>query len=201
MANRKPKHISVRGFTLLELLVVIAIMGLILAALTGGVRFAGRAWQTQERIIARQGDRDSVQNLLRQLIASGRDFEGDRATLHFVGALPRALDREGPFDIVLRTEGDRLVIDWRPHFNSAAPAAELDGTDAPSPSAETELAGNISGLGLAYYFVKSDGPSGWQTEVADKTNAPALVKISVQTADGEGWPTLVVAPMIESAEK
>src|SRR5258708_39228865 len=87
-----------RGFTLLELLVVILILGLIVTALTGGVRFAGRAWATQERRIDRLDDVDAVQNVLRQLIASGYGFQGDASSMHFITTMPRALARGGLYD-------------------------------------------------------------------------------------------------------
>lgn len=191
MVDRRHNDKSERGFTLLELLVVVTILGLILVALTGGIRFAGRAWETQERMIARQGDLDAVQNVLRQLIASGQAFEGHAGALHFVGTLPRALKREGLFDIVLRTAGDRLVIDWQPHFKGAIP---------PGEAMETELARNVSALDFAYYFVKGEEPGGWKRESKDKKR-PALIQIALQNADGRAWPPLVVAPMIERTVK
>src|SRR5689334_9712496 len=46
------------GFTLLEVLIVIIILGLILAALSSGVRFAGKVWQVQQRDTTVQGDLD-----------------------------------------------------------------------------------------------------------------------------------------------
>ena len=59
------------GFTLLEVLVALTILGLILVALTNGVRFAGQAWERQERGAGKRGDTDAVQNILRTLIAGG----------------------------------------------------------------------------------------------------------------------------------
>src|ERR1051326_7464806 len=92
------------GFTLMELLIVIVIFGMIQLMLFGGVRFAGRAWDMQERRIDRQGDFSAVQTVLRQMIASGRGFEGDGGTLRLVGALPKSLKRGGLFDIEIKTE-------------------------------------------------------------------------------------------------
>ena len=81
------------GFTLFELLIVVTILGLIVVAMTNGVRFAGRAWQAQERRSELQGDLDAVQNVLRQLITSATGFNGDGISLRFVGTLPDALAR------------------------------------------------------------------------------------------------------------
>src|SRR6185503_4644696 len=47
------------GFTLLELLIATTILGLMLVALTGGVRFAGQAWDTQQRRSNLSGDLDA----------------------------------------------------------------------------------------------------------------------------------------------
>lgn len=180
------------GFTLLELLIVITIMGMITVTLTGGVRFAGRAWESQERIIAGQGDSDAVENVLRQIIASGRGFDGDANSLRFTGTLPRALARKGLFDIELSTSDDRLVLNWKPHFKG--PSLPVDPT-------KTELAKNISGVDLAYFFAADQNQGGWQRVAKDKEKSPSLIAIAVQSADGRHWPPLAVAPMIESSAK
>ena len=180
------------GFTLLELLIVITIMGMITVALTGGVRFAGRAWESQERIIAAEGDFDAVENVLRQIIASGRSFEGDASSLRFTGTLPRALARKGLFDIELGTSDDRLVLNWKPHFKG--PSLPVDPT-------ETELAKNISGVDFAYFFAADQNQGAWQQVAKDKEKSPSLIAIAVHSGDGRNWPPLTVAPMIESAAK
>ena len=174
------------GFTLLELLIVITILGLILAALANGVRFAGQAWQTQEHRSARQGDSDAVQNVLRELIASGTAFEGDGASLRFVSVLPAALARGGLYDVELHTAGDRLVLAWQPHFK---------GPNRNTAITETELTGDVTGLEVSYYFA----PAGWQRTARDKSKPPELIRIALQTV-GRAWPPLVVAPMVESSQ-
>lgn len=188
MAKSRSKRKHGGGFTLLELLVVITIMGLIVVALTGGVHFAGRAWEAQERVIDRQGDLDSVQNVLRQLIASGKNFEGDAKSLRFVGRMPRSLARGGLYDIDLSVSAERLVIFWQPHFKGASAAAD---------PTETELAKNVSSLDLAYYVAQTDTSSAWQRSAKDKDKQPALIALALQTDDGRHWPRLIVAPMIQ----
>jgi general secretion pathway protein J len=173
------------GFTLIELLIVITILGLIVVALTNGVRFAGHAWQVQERRSERQGDLDAVQNVLRQLIISAHGFNGDGISLRFVATLPDALARGGLYDVELRAIAGRLVLAWKPHFRG--PAAE-------SASASADLAQGVSGLDLAY-FVR---PGGWQLSAKDAGHPPVLVRIALQLSDGRNWPPLTVAPMIEA---
>jgi general secretion pathway protein J len=175
------------GFTLLELLIVISILGLILAALANGVRFAGQAWQTQERRSARQGDSDAVQNVLRELIQSGAGFQGDSASLRFVSALPAALARGGLYDVELRTASDRLILGWQPHFSGPNRSADIT---------QTELAKNVTGLDVSYYVAAE----GWGHTARDKTKSPGLIRIVLQTMDGRTWPPLVVAPMVESSQ-
>jgi prepilin-type N-terminal cleavage/methylation domain-containing protein len=171
------------GFTLLELLIVITILGLILAALTNGVRFAGQAWQTQERRSARQGDLDAVENVLRNLIASGTNFDGDGSSLRFVSTLPEALARGGLYDVELEESAGRLVLAWRAHFKGPSTAQ----------TNQTELARNVAGLALSYYM----GPGGWQRVARDKSKPPALIQMAFRLDDGRVWGPLIAAPMIE----
>ena len=187
MADKLHPRRGQDGFTLIELLIVITILGLILAALANGVRFAGQAWQTQERRSARQGDSDAVQNVLRELIASGTGFEGDGASLRFVSALPAALARGGLYDVELRTAADRLILAWQPHFK---------GPNLKAGITQTELTKDVTGLDVSYYA----SPAGWQRTARDKTKSPGLIRIALQSIDGRAWPPLVVAPMVESSQ-
>jgi general secretion pathway protein J len=174
-----------KGFTLLELLVVITILGLILVALSSGVHFAGRAWQSQERSGARQGDLDAVQNVVRNLIASGTHFEGDGTALRFVSELPEALGRRGLYDIELHAVADRLMLTWCPH---------LKGTKANSQSKATELVKGVTAVKFAYLVEAS----AWQTTIADKTKPPALIRVALVLDNGDMWPPLVITPMVEA---
>ena len=184
MAETGNRPSSPRGFTLLELLIVITILGLILAALTNGVHFAGQAWQVQERRSARRGDLDAVQNLVRELIASGTGFDGGSASLRFVSELPEALARGGLYDVELHRVGDRLVLSWRAHFK---------GPGSNAAQSDTELAKGVADLKLSYY-VK---PPAWQSTTADKTKAPQLVRFALLFSDGPAWSQLTVAPMVD----
>jgi prepilin-type N-terminal cleavage/methylation domain-containing protein len=175
------------GFTLLELLIVLAVFGLIMVALSSGVRFAGRAWSTQQREIDRGGDVDAVQNTLRELVGSGRNFQGDAASLKFRGPLPRALGQSGSFDMTLQPVNDTLVLSWRRH---AGDAAQSDATDE-------ELLGGISGFTLSYFIYPDQGAGAWGSTIAGAAKPPALVRIAVAFQDSRIWLPLTVAPMIE----
>src|SRR5262245_49148358 len=169
------------GFTLLELLIAIAVLGLVLVALINGVRFAGQAWETQARRIDRRGDLDAVQNMLRHLIASGRDFTGSGFELKFVGALPVALARNGLYDVELRTLSGQLVLVWQRHMRAPNELAQRS---------VTELVHGVTNLSLAYYLPET----GWQ-RLSNKK--PVLVRLVMELDGGRSVPPLVVAPMID----
>jgi prepilin-type N-terminal cleavage/methylation domain-containing protein len=173
------------GFTLVELLVVIVIFSLILVMLAGGQDYATRGWRTQERQIDAQADVGAVQNALRQLIVSGRAFQGDDQSLKWVGALPRALDRAGLYDITMAVDDHRLFVTWRPHFSGPMPKSDPQ---------TANLATDVENLRLSYYVQQDPEPGRWADEIKDKK--PALIKIAAQLSRGR-WPPLVVAPMIE----
>ncbi len=173
------------GFTLLELLVAMTLLSLLLVALGGGVHFAGQAWRMQEERIGRQGDINAVQNVLRQMLASGQSFEGSAEDVKFVGRLPAALARGGLFDIELYRSGDRLLLSWRPHFK---------GVSAGLPHNEASLLEGVTGFDLAYYFV----PQGWQRSAMDKTKPMDLVAVKLLLSGGRDWPPLAIAPAINA---
>jgi len=179
---------SQAGFTLLELLIAITILSLILVALSGGVHFAGSAWRKQEAQITRQGDINAVQTVLRQLLASGKDFQGGSQELKFVAPMPAALARGGLFDIELSGSGDKLFLSWQPHFKGAA---------ASLPRDETMLLDGVTGFSLTYYVDQK----GWQSAITDKAKAIDLIAIKARLSDGRNWPQLTISPVINVSSK
>lgn len=176
------------GFTLLELLVAITILSLILVALSSGVHFAGSAWRKQDEQINRQGDINAVQAMLRQLLASGKDFQGSSQDLKFVGRMPAALARGGLFDIELDGSGEQMRLSWRPHFKGAA---------ASLPRNETVLVDGMTSFGLTYYIAQK----GWQSALIDKAKTPDLIAMKARFSDGRSWPQLVISPVINVSSK
>jgi hypothetical protein len=169
----------------MKVLISITIFALILVALTSGLHFAGQAWDRQQQRDNRDGDVNAVQSVLRQMIASGRKFEGDRTSLKFVGAMPQALERGGLSDITLALDQDRLVLSWQPHFK---------GPGAPTGRSSADLLKGVLNLDVGYYAAQG----GWQHTLTGKTQAPELVAISLGLGGGRVWPPLVVAPMVKA---
>lgn len=171
------------GFTLLELLIAITIFSLILVALSGGVQFAGNAWRKQEAQITRQGDINAVQSALRQLLASGREFDGNAQQLKFLGFMPTALARGGLYDVELSRSGDRIVMSWKPHFK---------GTTTGLPRDDAELLDGVESFELSYHSAQQ----GWQSLVTGKTGPIDLIAIKARISRGRSWPALVISPAI-----
>jgi general secretion pathway protein J len=198
MANamaERPQHRRDSGFTLFELLISLAILGLVVVLLTGGVRFAGRAWDAQQNRAATQDDLTAVQSLLRSMIAAGHGFNGGVASLQFVGIMPRALERAGLYDIDLATFGNQLVINWQPHKRPGF---------SPPPSQQTELARGIVSLDLRYFLWDDAKQVGaWTSSASDPKKPPALIQIGLALPDGDRrlWPPLVIAPMVNDEGK
>ena len=176
------------GFTLIELLIAITILSLILVAMSGGLHFAGSAWRKQEDQISRQGDINAVQGVLRQMLASGREFEGASQSLKVVGRMPAALERGGLYDIDLVWGGGDLLLSWKPHFKGASSGLEQN---------ETRLLEGVTDFDLAYYFTDK----GWQRVSADKAKQVDMIAIKARLTGGRAWPTLVIAPAINASSQ
>lgn len=180
------------GFTLLELLIAITILSLILVALSGGVQFAGSAWRKQEEQISRQGDINAVQTVLRQLLASGRNFDGDSNNLKFLGQMPAALARGGLYDIELSQSDDTLLLSWKPHFK---------GTSEGLPQNETMLLDGVESFDISYHLAQS----GWRRILTGKSK-PAdkpvdIIAIKARLSHGRVWPSLMISPAINVSSK
>jgi general secretion pathway protein J len=187
-----------RGFTLLEVLAALAVLGLLLLALRQGSDFGFTAWGTQARLIARDGELDSVDRALRRLIGHmdpGSEAEpgtlaGDAHTLAFTTDLPVAAEGlpTRAADIGLGVDGaKRLVLRWETHLHAQRFVA------APPPHIE-ELVRNVDHLDLAYW---RDGA--W-TGSASVKEVPQLVRVHIVFASGDArhWPDIIAAPVREA---
>jgi general secretion pathway protein J len=184
LRERHARNKGTAGFTLLEVLVALSILGLILVALTNGVRFAGQAWQAQERSVTRRGDTDAVQNILRTLIASGTQFAGTGSQLRFTGEMPEGLARAGLYDIELYSEADRLMLTWKPHFKGAGQ----------TNSASTEMGRDVEAVSLAYFYAASKA---WENVTRDNSAPPDLIRVIFRAHAVSGLPPMLIAPEVE----
>jgi len=163
--------------------VVLSLFGLVVLALTAGLRFGMRGWSAQEAHMARYAETEPVQHLLRQLIAEGRDFGGRADRLDFRAALPEVLGIKGLSEISLAIgEEGRLVLSWK----------RREGEQG-----AVDLLKRAGRLDLAYAASASDGEVRWQDAV-DPANPPRLIRMRLifPPGDRRHWPDLVVAPRL-----
>jgi general secretion pathway protein J len=211
----RPAHPDA-GFTLLELLIAITLLGLLLAALFGGLRLGARAWERGEERLDESGRLQVVQNFLRERLAqayplsvddqAGRPllaFEGTGDTLRFVTLMPEHLGT-GFAEFVLavadRRDAKDLVVRWR-RFDSPEDAQDTAaGEDEPQTKVLLE---GIEALEIAYYGAVLRGePAIWQEQWLDaRVDMPQLVRLRVVffEDDRRYWPDLVVRPMTDAA--
>ncbi len=180
------------GFTLLEILVVLVVLGMLMAALAGGIDFGVRSWQGQSRIVDRSADLETADEALRRLIAQAApgldtaraDLAGDAHRLSFTTRLPDGAGGERAVSVSLGVEGHRLVLAWSPASN-ARPLGP-----APAPRQDV-LLNNVARLDVSY-----EGPAGW-VQAWSGTTLPTLVRLRLGFAD-RSWPDIVVAPRRET---
>lgn len=176
------------GFTLLEVLVALAVLGLILAALDGGLRFTLRAAERQARLVGSAGDFDAADRALRRLVAEADPggpgivpLRGTPAGVAFTSTLPAGAGG-GPAEIRLGVEGGALTLRWLPHrFGRAF---------GPPPEARgVTLLPEVRRLELAYWT-----GSEWRRDWAEP-ELPALLRLRVVFQDEtvRHWPDLVLA--------
>jgi general secretion pathway protein J len=208
MIGRRCRRASA-GFTLLELLIAITLLGLLLAALFGGLRLGARAWERSEERLEKSARLQVVQNFLRERLAqaypltaedqTGRlrlAFEGTGDTLRFVTLMPAYLGI-GFAELLLavddRTGIENLVVQWRrfeltPQSDDEEPQIKV-------------LLEDIEALEIAYYGALARGePILWHEQWLDIMALPQLIRLRVIFAVGDRryWPDLIVRPMTDA---
>ena len=187
------------GFTLLEILIAVSVLGTLLVLLNQGVQFGLRTLQMQTDFKDRQGDLETIDRALRQMVALAdpgtypepASLRGAARVLTFTTELP--VGAAGPrrlADVAVSVEAGRLLLRWTPRHHVQPFGA------APVP-VETVLLDGVEAVEFTYW--RAGGwVSSWR---ADKL--PALVRIGLTFPPGSRrrWPPIVVAPAREAAEE
>jgi general secretion pathway protein J len=197
------------GFTLLEILVAVTLLGLLMAALFGGVRLGVRAWEASETRLDADARLTAVQDFLRERLTeaylpetsvagveAGPGFQGEPDRLSFVTLMPEHLG--AGFDRMLlaltaASDGSDLSVEWWPAELGEDPAAARDALRS------RVLLAHVAELRLAYFGTpEPDRPPAW-SEVWSQPLLPLLVRVQLRFADQDGrrWPDLIVRPMID----
>jgi general secretion pathway protein J len=196
------------GFTLVEILVAITLLGLLMAALFGGVQLGVRAWEASEERLDESSRLATVQGFLRERLAQAYlledlapradavpPFMGEPDRLSFVTLMPEHLG--GGFQrmvlaVTAAAEESDLTIAWWP--------AELDDAAVdPEVLRSRALLAGVAELRLAYFgSVERNQPPAWH-EVWGQPDLPQLVRVQLRFPDQDvrSWPDLIVRPMID----
>lgn len=186
------------GFTLLELLIGIAVFTVLATIVLGGIRLGLRSWNAADTKNAAVDEIRTAHTFLRRQIGAARPlavvrsgkivFEGGHDGLVFVAEMPSYVGGGGVHFVNLGVEngdgGKRLMLRWRP----------LHAFEDSGWPEEAELARGLSRVTLKYFgALQRNGLPAWRNSWREAKQLPKLVKLSVQDADGDDWPDLVVA--------
>ena len=198
-----------RGFTLIEILVAVTLLGLLMAALLGGVRLGVRAWEASETRLDEGARLTAVQDFLRErltqahlfeppvaAVTTGPRFRGEPDRLSFVTLMPAHLGagfERMILSLTAAADGDDLSVEWWPADLGDDPDAARDAVRS------RVLLAQVAELRLAYFGqVDATRPPTW-SEVWDRPLLPLLVRVQLRfpDRDARSWPDLIVRPMID----
>jgi general secretion pathway protein J len=200
---------SERGFTLLELLIAVSLLALLMTLLVGGMRIGTRHLARQADQVDRSQRAVLIQHFLRAELAdaqslpdpgAGRSggivFAGRANGVTFVGPTPASVATGGlqVLSLDFAAEGaarGAIVANWRLYGGA-------EGTAAVGPR-RSVLLDHIRGASFTYFGgVPGETPS-WHSTWTGMTELPSLVRLSVEFADGDVMPELVVALRLSPA--
>jgi general secretion pathway protein J len=216
----KPRQSPVQqGLTLLEMMIALVLLSLLLMLLFGGLRLASRSWDRGSAFTDNVSQMQLVENFMRREISQAEPYrlkqdpqdpkallagyEGQSHRLRFVASMPAAAARGGlyvlTFALMPHGDGKALILLREPVDRVTSTISGQDGDD--TANAPLVLIDGVSHLDFSYFGVPagSQSPPSWQPSWPDSTNAPQLIRMRVQLADGSTWPDLVVAPRVDMA--
>ena len=185
------------GFTLLEVLVTLVVFSMLMMGLVQGLRLGVTAWQAQTRTMAKRGDLEAADRMLRTLIermdpggVSGRPatFKGTSHSLVFTTTLPEAAETMVTRAAIVTLAVDdknQLQLVWLPNYRFRI---------GPPPVPEhATLIGDVDHLEISYW---RDARAGWQSEWAAVV-LPKLIRIRMvfTRASGRQGYDIVIMPM------
>jgi general secretion pathway protein J len=217
MSGRDDLRTEEYGFTLLELLVAITLLGLLMAALFGGLQLGARVWERADARLDASMRTQVVQDFIRQRLTEMLPLEmvppelaqevyepafvGTLHAVRFASPLPENLGAGIYLVELALAEGGHvdgtgnLVLRWHP--------LELDGPTAEEVVPEERvLIENVEALDLSYFgtFDPAQPPAWWETWEG-RAELPRLIRVrlSFPENDQRKWPELIVRPMVDRA--
>ena len=193
------------GFTLLETIVALTLLGLMLALLSGSIRFAGQSRDAAASKIDSIDNMRIAQDFLRQTLAQahpkrwpkvvGRPyvFRGERDELAMAAPLTARVGVGGLFLLKFslvdagKGKGKNLVM--------ARAFPEPDAQEMPdfTSANTTVLAENLAEIEFGY-LGRDDGASDptWRDDWKEGATMPEAVRVRIRPSHGSAWPELVV---------
>ena len=216
-AGRRGKQ---AGFTLLELLIAFTLLALILTALTGALRFAGKAWESGEaRADAKSTFSQATNHFRRQLARSlpmvwgtsedsdldsedrRHAFAGNPRQLRFAVVEPAYPSDPGiylvTFDIV-EQQGEQVL--WYYRSIHRAEMEDFDAVFLDEEEGVVLMRGNFD-IGFSYADDERDiDDPDWRETWNEPRRRPQLVRLTIKDT-GEGllaWPDTIVRLAVDT---
>ena len=203
--NRPPARTA--GLTLIEMLVALALIGLLTAALFGGLRFAARASDRRTTAADQVGDLATAYGFLQGQLGNAQPypatadpkdrqilFDGTPDQIEAITTSPSHLAMGGFFHLrlgVTRTDGGlRFLAEWRepPRRDAAFSKAAL------TPSV---LLDHLKTISFAFFGTTDFAvPATWHDRWQGATALPKMIRLRVEFTDGRQAPDLIVAPQL-----
>ena len=195
------------GFTLVELLVTLALVGLLTAALFGGLRFGARATDRATTVTEHSSQLALAYGFLRAQLgnvqpfpaeADPKDqeiiFDGASDQIDAVTTAPSRLAVGGFFRLRLAAAQDgelwRLIAQWQ------SPPRRGEGS-LETVLEPVVLLDRLRAIRFAYFGATDPAdPADWHDSWQAVTILPKMIRLRVQFADGRRAPDLTVAPRL-----